>query len=159
MCGTWSTQFYLSWSHLVFATDSFRLHYFYLFFPLFFAFICFYFLFNYLKFFYSAVLVSAIQQCNLAIIIHTSPSSLDSLTSLLPISPGHHRAPDWAPCITQQLLTNIQLTPDSVHMLMLPSPSVPLSASPTMSTSPLSKSASSVFSPHPPLQVGSSIFF
>ena len=125
---------------------------------------CFYlflsiFLFNYLKFFYSAVLVSAIQQCNLAIIIHTSPPSLDSLTSLLPISPGHHRAPDWAPCITQQLLTNIQLTPDSVHMLMLPSPSVPLSASPTMSTSPLSKSASSFFSPHPPLQVGSSIFF
>ena len=61
------------------------------------------------------------------------PSLANSLPSPLPISPGHHRTPDWAPCVTQQLLTNIQLTPDSLYMLMLPSPFIPLSASPTMS--------------------------
>ena len=95
-------------------------------------FISFYFLFNYLKIFYSTVLVSAIQQCNSAVMIHTFTPSLASLPSPLPISPGHHRAPDWAPCVTQQLLTNIPLTPDSSHMLMLPSPLGPLSASPTV---------------------------
>ena len=46
------------------------------------------------------MLISAIQQCKSAIIIHTSPPSLSCLPS--PIPPGHHRAPGWAPCATQQ---------------------------------------------------------
>ena len=29
-----------------------------------------------------------------------------SLPSSHPISPGHHREPDWAPCATQQLITS-----------------------------------------------------
>ena len=44
------------------------------------------------------MLVSAVQQCNSAIIIRTSPLSWASVSSHHPTLLGHHRAPDWAPC-------------------------------------------------------------
>ena len=40
------------------------------------------------------------------IIIHISPSSLISFPSSHPIPLGYHRAPDWASCATQKLLTS-----------------------------------------------------
>ena len=93
---------------------------------------------------YSVVLVSAIQQHKSAVIRHTSPPSL---ASSYPIPSGYHRAPDWAPCATQQLLTfspAIHLIPNTVYVLKLLSPFVPLSALPpsTVFTSPFSMSAS-----------------
>ena len=75
---------------------------------------------------FSVVLVSAIQQHKSAVIRHTSPPSL---ASPHPIPSGYHRAPDWAPCATQQLLTfspAIHLIPNSVYVLMLLSPFAPL---------------------------------
>ena len=108
---------------------------------------CFYlflsiFLFNYLKFFYSAVLVSAIQQCNLAIIIHTSPPSLDSLSSLHPIPSGHQEGQTGLPVLHSNFSPAVHPILDSVYMLMLLSSFIPLSPSPTVSTSPFSTSAS-----------------
>ena len=41
-----------------------------------------------------------------AIIIPISPPSGASLPSPYPVPLGHHRAPDGAPCVIQQLLTN-----------------------------------------------------
>ena len=67
----------------------------------------FYFLFKYLKnYFYTIVLVSALQQCKSAIILHIFSPSLASFPSPYPILPGHHRVPDWAPYTTQQLPTS-----------------------------------------------------
>ena len=49
-----------------------------------------------------------------------------------PIPPGHHRAPDRAPCATQRLITSYRLIPDSAYMLSyilcLSSPSLSLSS-------------------------------
>ena len=36
-----------------------------------------------------------------------------------PIPPGHHRAADWAPCATKQLLSSYASAPDGVSMLVL----------------------------------------
>ena len=52
------------------------------------------------------MLVSALQQCESAIITHISPSSWTSSPSPHPTSLSHHRAPGWAPCVIQQLLTS-----------------------------------------------------
>ena len=70
-----------------------------------FLFVCFQFF--YLNF-YSVVLVSTIQQCKSAVIIHTSPSSLASFPSPHPIPPGHHRAPDWARQRINIAISNLQ---------------------------------------------------
>ena len=79
---------------------------------------------------YSVALVSAIQQHKSTVIRHTSPPSL---ASPYPIPSGSHRAPDWAPCATQQLLPfspATHLIPNTVYVLMLLSPFAPLSALP-----------------------------
>ena len=58
-------------------------------------------LFKYVVYnFYNVVLVSAIQQCKSAVIIHTSAPSVTSILSLHSIPPGPHRALDWASCAT-----------------------------------------------------------
>ena len=49
--------------------------------------------------------VSATQQYESAVIIHVSLLSGASLPFPHPIPLGHHRVPDWAPCITEQLPT------------------------------------------------------
>ena len=46
------------------------------------------------------------EACKSAIIIHISLPFLASLPSSCPIPLGHPRAPDWAPCAAQQLLTS-----------------------------------------------------
>ena len=68
-------------------------------------FVCFQFF--YLNF-YSVVLVSTIQQCKSAVIIHTSPSSLASSPFPHPIPPGHHRAPDRARQRINIAISNLQ---------------------------------------------------
>ena len=61
------------------------------------------------KLLYDVVLVSAIQQCESAIITHISPPSWVSLPS--PTPTGHHRVPGWAPCVTQQhQLSSVQFS-------------------------------------------------
>ena len=67
--------------------------------------------------------VSAIKECESAVIIHTSPPSLASFPSPRPIPSGHHRAPDWALSV---LHSNFSLA-NSVFTLMLLSPVIPLS--------------------------------
>ena len=58
-----------------------------------------------IKLLYNVVLITAIQQCNLAIIIPISPPSWASHP--YPLTPlGHHRAPGWVPCVIQQLLSS-----------------------------------------------------
>lgn len=82
---------------------------------------------NNIIFFYYVALVSAIQQYRSAIM-----TDIPSLLRLPPlphsIPPCHHRAPDWAPYATHQLLTSHP--PSSVCILMLLSPLVPLSPPP-----------------------------
>ena len=56
---------------------------------------------------------------------------------------SHHRAPYWAPCVIEQLLTGFYFTDGSVYMSMLLSPPVPLSPSLTVSTGSFSVSVSS----------------
>ena len=68
----------------------------------FFASFCIFVFFN----FYNIVLVSAIQQCKSAIIIHISLPSSASFFSPHLSPPGYHRVPDWAPCAMQQFLTS-----------------------------------------------------
>ena len=48
--------------------------------------------------------------------------------------------PDGAPCATHNFSPAIHLTPNSVYMLMLLFPFIPLSLSHTMSTNPFSTS-------------------
>ena len=56
-----------------------------------------------------------------------------------PCSPlGHHRAPDWAPNVLQQLLTSYYFTHDAVRISMLLCPLVPPSPSSTVAGSLLS---------------------
>ena len=56
---------------------------------------------------YNVVLVSAVQQSESAICIHRSPPSGTPLPPHPhPIHLGHHRAPSWAPCITQKVPTS-----------------------------------------------------
>ena len=57
--------------------------------------------------------------------LHIHPLRLEPhpLPYLTPL--GHHRGPDWAPCVTRFMH-------DSVRMLVLLSPLVPLSPSPTV---------------------------
>ena len=82
------------------------------------------------------LLVSVIQQCESAIIIHLSiPSVLSRPPLPNPTSLGHHRAPDWAPCVLQQLLTSHLFCIVYVSMLALLSPFVPLPPSLTLFTS------------------------
>ena len=65
---------------------------------------------------------------------------IPSLLSLPPLphpTPlGHHRVPSWAPVLCSNLSIPICFTHDRVYMLMLLSPFIPLSPSPTVSTSP-----------------------
>ena len=106
-----------------------------------------FFFFHFKEFFFNfhnVALVSAIQQCESAIIIHTFPPSLPCLPPLPhPIPPGHHRAPDWAPCAIQELLTGHPpytswcIYVDATFFILLSSPS------PTVFTSPFSTSVSS----------------
>lgn len=86
------------------------------------------------KIFYNAVLVSALQHCRSAISIHPSPVSWDSHPSPHPTPLGHHRRPDWAPCVTHDFSPAIHFTHDSF--------SIPLPPSLTVSTSSFSTSAS-----------------
>ena len=68
-----------------------------------------FFFFNFLiggNLLYNVVLVSVSQQRESAIIIHISPPCWASLPFPHPSSLDHHRAPGWAPCVTQQLLTS-----------------------------------------------------
>ena len=48
---------------------------------------------------YSVALVSAMQQCELAIITHMFPPLWASLLYPHPTPLGHHRVPDWDPCV------------------------------------------------------------
>ena len=104
--------------------------------------------------FYNVVLVSAKQQFESAIIIHVFPPSRASLNSPLPTFLGHLRTTDWAPYVIQQLLTTVYFTYNSVYMLLLPSPFVPLTSSLTVSPSPFILCIS-----FPSLKIGSSIQF
>ena len=56
--------------------------------------------------FYNIVLVFAIQQHKSAMIMYTPTPSPASPLLPHPTPPGHHRAPDQAPCATQQLFTS-----------------------------------------------------
>ena len=49
---------------------------------------------------------AALQQCKSAVITHISSDSWASLPGSHPTPLGHHRAPDWAPWVTEQLLTS-----------------------------------------------------
>ena len=82
---------------------------------------------------YNAMLVSAIQQCESAIIIHKSPLSSASLLSLHPTPLGTRLGSLYYTATSHQLSI---LSMVCVYMLMLLSPFIPLSPSPTVSTSP-----------------------
>lgn len=107
-----------------------------------------------LFYFYNVVLVSAKQQFESAIIIHVFPPSRASLHSPLPTFLGQLRTTDWAPCVIWQLLTTVYFTYNSVYMLLLLSPFVPLTFSLTVSPSPFALCIS-----FPSLKIGSSIQF
>ena len=55
---------------------------------------------------------------------------------------GHHRAPNWAPCATSSFSLAIWFTHSIICVSVLLSQLIPPSASPTVSTSSFSKSAS-----------------
>ena len=61
------------------------------------------------------------------------PPSWTSFSCPYPTLLGHHRAPSWAPCATQQLPLLIYFTHGGIHMSMLPSQFVPPFPSHTMS--------------------------
>ena len=92
--------------------------------------------------FYNVVLVSAIQQCKSAIIIHTLPPSPVSLPSSIPSPQVITESQPGLPVLHRNFSPAIHLTPDTVYMLMLLPAFVPLSPSPTVFTSPFSTSAS-----------------
>ena len=85
---------------------------------------------NIKKKFYSVVLVSVKQQCKSAIIIHTSPPSLDSLSSLHPIPSGHQEGQTGLPVLHSNFSPAVHPILDSVYMLMLLSSFIPLIPSP-----------------------------
>ena len=93
--------------------------------------------------------VSAIKECESAVIIHTSPPSLASFPSPRPIPSGHHRAPDWALCAAQQLLTSQQC----VYV------DATFSSRPALSPLPLGPQVIFIRVSIPSLQTGSSISF
>lgn len=68
---------------------------------------------------------------NQPLYIHPLASPLSRIPH--PVPPAHHRAPDWAPVLHSHLSPAIYPTPDSVYMLMLLSPFVPLTPSLTVS--------------------------
>ena len=82
------------------------------------------------------MLVSAVQQSKSAIIIHISLPSWASLPYPHPTPLGHHRVSGWLPVLYSNISPAICFTHGSVYMSMLLSPFVPLSPSPTVSTSP-----------------------
>lgn len=92
--------------------------------------------------FYKVVLVSALQQCRSAIITHTLPPSPVSLASSIPSPQVIAERPTGFLVLHRTFSPAIHLTPDSVYILMLLSPFVPLSPSPTVFTSLFSTSAS-----------------
>ena len=61
------------------------------------------------------------------------PPSWTSFSCPYPTLLGHHRAPSWAPCATQQLPLLIYFTHGGIHMSMLPSQFVPPSLCPSCS--------------------------
>ena len=58
------------------------------------------------KLLHNVVLVSAILQCELAIIIHIPPSSEASLPPPHCTPLGYHKVSGWAPCVLYQLPTS-----------------------------------------------------
>ena len=76
---------------------------------------------------------SAVQQCKSATVTYVAPPSAASLPPH-PIPLGPHRAPAWAPCVTQRLPA-IYFTRDSVHLSALLSQFIPPSPSLAVSTS------------------------
>lgn len=68
---------------------------------------------------------------NQPLYIHPLTSPLSRIPH--PVPPAHHRAPDWAPVLHSNLSPAIYPTLDSVYMLMLLSPFVPLPPSLTVS--------------------------
>ena len=74
--------------------------------------------------------------CRTTMQIRYNYSYIPAFPSLLPcpypIPPGHHRAPHWAPCAARSFSPAVHLTPESAHVLMLLSPFIPLSPSPTV---------------------------
>ena len=73
--------------------------------------------------------------CHMTVQISHNYTYIPSLLSLPPVphpTPlGHHRVPGWAPALYCNFLPAICFTQDSVYMLMLLSPFVPLSPPPT----------------------------
>ena len=103
--------------------------------------VCFYFLTGG-KLLYNFVLVSAIQQCKLAIFIHKSSpfwASLSSTFSPLKVITGCQAG---LPVLYSNFSLTIYFTHGSVYMSILLSPFIPLFSSLTVSTSPLYISAS-----------------
>ena len=89
------------------------------------------------------MLVSAVQQHESAISIHTSPPSGTSLPPLLPSHIlGHHRALSWVPRATNCFPLAFYFTHDSICMSVLLSQFVPPSPAPPVPTSLFSTSAS-----------------
>ena len=86
------------------------------------------------KLLYNSVLLSAVQQCESITIIYESLPSGASLCCPHPTSLGHHRAPGWTSCVSQQLPT-ICFAHDTAYLsTLLPQP-VPPSPSPAVATS------------------------
>ena len=106
-------------------------------------FICFY--LDSKKYHYNVVLVSAIQPCKSAIVIHTSPSFPTSLPSLHPIPQVITDHKTQLPVLVN-FSPAIHLTPGSVYTLRLLSPS-----------DSLNKSILFIFISIPSLQIGSSV--
>ena len=71
------------------------------------------------------MLVSAVQQRKLAIIIRRFLLRSASLPFPYLTHLSHHRAPGWAPCVTEQLFRAICFTHDSVSVWTPLSPFVP----------------------------------
>ena len=86
---------------------------------------------------------SPIGQCKSTIFIHILPPSWASLPSCHPTPLGYHRAPGWAPCVIHTNFSPVTyFKHGGVYILMLLSPFLPLSPSPTASTTPFSISES-----------------
>lgn len=90
----------------------------------------------------NVVLVSAIQHCKSVIIIHMSPPSWVSLPFPHPTYLGHHREPGCPPCVIQQLLTSYLFYTWWCTYVDATFSIRPTLSPPTVSTSPLSISAS-----------------
>ena len=64
--------------------------------------------FNFLirgKLLYRVMLVSAIQQCELVLIVYVYPLPPEPPSPSQPSPLGHHRVSGWSPCLVQQLPT------------------------------------------------------